>query len=70
MAKADSDVIAFLQENVGWWKDAADSCEAVALTLSPREREEQLLLSAVYRERAELHKKMIEKLRGESSHAD
>jgi hypothetical protein len=70
MAKADSDVIAFLRGNVRWWKKAADTSEAIAVTLPPIERETHLRLCTAYRERAKLNEKMMKKLRGENSHAN
>ncbi|MGC1688284.1 MAG: hypothetical protein WA734_21820 [Candidatus Acidiferrales bacterium] len=70
MAKADTDVIALLRGNVRWWKKAADTTEAVAFALPPRERETQLLLSTAYRERAKLSDKMIKELRDENALAN
>ncbi|HEY4739186.1 MAG TPA: hypothetical protein VIH76_01180 [Candidatus Acidoferrales bacterium] len=56
-------LIEFFEENKKWWEDAADFCERHAKTLQPPEKERELLLSAVYRERAEKQAQEIERLR-------
>ena len=70
MEPCAEDTIQFLEENKKWWEHAADQCEKRAGGLPSPAKEEELLLSAVYRERAERHSQAIEGLRKkvESAH--
>jgi hypothetical protein len=62
MELSTQDTIRFLEENKKWWEDAADLCEHKAKSLRSPDKEIELLLSAVYRERAEMHTIAIERL--------
>lgn len=63
METSISDMIQFLEENKKWWEDAADLCEQRAESLRSPEKEAELLLCAVYRERADRQSQAIEGLR-------
>jgi uncharacterized NAD(P)/FAD-binding protein YdhS len=55
-------ILEFLEQNEKWWKQAAETCERTAVTLATGEKEVWQLLGAVYRERAEKHERIIERL--------
>jgi hypothetical protein len=66
-------VLEVLEENVTWWGRAALSCAEAAARLPSGEKErklEWLLLGAVYRQRADMHARLIEQLRrtGDGAH--
>jgi hypothetical protein len=63
MELSAKDMIQFFAENKKWWEDAADLCERRAESLRSPEKEAELLLAAVYRERADRHAQTIENLR-------
>jgi hypothetical protein len=56
-----------LEQNAKWWDRAAVHCETIAPRLEPGKKEEWLFMSAVYRERSDIHAKLLERLRGEES---
>ncbi|HEY4740847.1 MAG TPA: hypothetical protein VIH76_09665 [Candidatus Acidoferrales bacterium] len=56
-------ILEFLEQNEKWWKQAAETCERTAVDLATGEKEAWQLLGAVYRERAEKHERIIERLR-------
>lgn len=56
-------ILEFLEQNEKWWKQAADNCERTAVDLPTGDKEVWQLLGAVYRERAEKHERIIERLR-------
>jgi len=56
------DILEILEENMRWWEDAAARCERTAAGLPPGIKEEWFLMSAVYRERAHIHERLISEL--------
>jgi hypothetical protein len=65
-------ILELLEENVTWWTDAAATCEDAALYLPCVEKQEELerlLLAAVYNERAKVHSRLAERLRGKTDEA-
>ena len=63
MDTSNRDILEILQQNAAWWEHAAVACENIAPRLAAGEKEEWLLLCAVYRERAGIHARLIEQLR-------
>jgi hypothetical protein len=63
MEASNQEIIDLLEQNEKWWQDAADSCEHRAAILPSVEKEVQLLLAAVYRERAERHTQTLVRVR-------
>jgi hypothetical protein len=61
---SDKGILEILEQNAKWWEQAAAICENTAARLPSGEKEEVLLISAVYRERASIHERLIEQLRG------
>src|ERR1700740_3477295 len=61
---SDKGILEILEQNAKWWEQAALTCENTAARLPSGEKEEVLLMSAVYRERAGMHARLIEQLRG------
>ena len=61
---SESGILDFLEQNANWWEQAAATCENVAAGLPSGSKEEALLVCAVYRERAGMHARLIEQLRG------
>jgi hypothetical protein len=65
-------ILELLEGNVTWWTDAAANCEDAALHLPCIEKQEELerlLLAAVYHERANVHSRLVERLRGKIDEA-
>lgn|SRR5271154_3224207 len=62
-------ILEILQQNSSWWEHAAVACEKLAPRLASGEKEEWLLLCAVYRERAGIHARLVEELRRKSDGA-
>ena len=54
MSEQLQEALSLLKADITCWNNAAQQCEMVASKLSGRESAEYMLLSAVYRERAEL----------------
>ena len=63
MESSIKDTIQFLEANKKWWEETADQCEYRAESLRSPEKEVELLLCAVYRERADWHTPAVEGLR-------
>jgi hypothetical protein len=61
---SDKGILEILEQNAKWWEQAALTCENTAARLPSGEKEEVLLMSAVFRERAGMHARLIEQLRG------
>jgi|SRR5579863_588929 len=64
---SNQSILKILEENAMWWEHASLTCERTAAYLSSgdkREELEWLLLSAVYRERAAMHARLIMQLLG------
>jgi hypothetical protein len=61
----DEDILEWLEQDARWWRQAALHCERGAACLPSGEREdlEWQLLGAVYRERANISERLIERLR-------
>jgi hypothetical protein len=66
---SDKGILEILEQNAKWWEQAAVTCENTAARLPSGEKEEVLLMSAVYRERAGMHARLIEQLRGRGNGA-
>ncbi len=66
---SDKGILEILEQNAKWWEQAAVTCENTAARLPSGENEEVLLMSAVYRERAGMHARLIEQLRGRGNGA-
>jgi hypothetical protein len=66
---SDKGILEILEQNAKWWEQAAVTCENTAARLQPGEKEEVLLMSAVYRERASMHARLIEQLHGRGNGA-
>jgi hypothetical protein len=66
---SDKGILEILEQNAKWWEQAAVTCENTAARLPSGEKEEVLLMSAVYRERASMHARLIEQLRGSGNAA-
>jgi len=64
---SDKGILEILEQNAKWWEQAAVTCENTAARLPSGEKEEVLLMSAVYRERAGMHTHLIEQLRGKGN---
>jgi hypothetical protein len=62
MGEEGLDILKLLEENMRWWEDAAAKCERTAAGLPPGKKEEWFLMSAVYRERAHIHERLIAEL--------
>jgi len=54
-----SKLLLFIDEDGKHWEHAADECENFASKLSNQDRSKMHLNSAVYRERAEMHRKLV-----------
>jgi hypothetical protein len=67
MDTSHQEILELLAENVKWWEQAADTCEYTATRSATGEKEGWQLMSAVYRERAEKHARLVEQLRREST---
>lgn len=63
MEASTESILEFLEQNEKWWEQAAVTCERTAADLAPGEKEVWQLMGAVYRERAEKHAQIIERLR-------
>jgi hypothetical protein len=66
---SNGDILEILEQNSKWWEHAAVACENLAPRLASGEKEEWLLLCAVYRERAGIHARLVEQLRCKSDGA-
>ena len=58
-----NDVLLVAKEDITWLGDAAERFEEEASQLGEPEKSTLGLLAAVYRERAEMHQALVEKLR-------
>jgi hypothetical protein len=56
-------VFELLEQNASWWEQAALTCEQIAASHGLGTKEEWQLMGAVYRERAQRHKQIIDQLR-------
>ncbi len=65
MDKSKDGILEFLEQNAKWWEQAALACEQTGAHLASGEREVWRLMAAIYRERADMHNVLIEKLRQE-----
>ena len=64
---SNQSILKILEENAMWWEHASLTCERTAAHLSSGDKKEELewlLLSAVYRERAGMHARLIIQLLG------
>jgi hypothetical protein len=68
MDMSDEGILEILEQNAKWWEHAAATCENTA-SLASGQKEEWLLLCAVYRERADIHARLVEQLRRKSEGA-
>jgi hypothetical protein len=71
MTRTDDELISFLSENAEWWEQTARFFEETAQnhggTADAKYQATWNLLSAVQRERAELCRSLVTKLRGNST---
>jgi hypothetical protein len=59
-----NELLSLIESDIKWFDDAAQNCEQNSLTIASVEMSAvQLLFSAVYRERAQAHKRLIEATR-------
>jgi hypothetical protein len=59
-----NELLSLIESDIKWLEDAAENCEQNSLTIASAEMSAvQLLFSAVYRERAEAHRRLIEATR-------
>jgi hypothetical protein len=63
MEASTENLLEFLGQNEKWWEQAAVTCERTAADLASGQKEVWQLMGAVYRERAEKHAQIIERLR-------
>jgi hypothetical protein len=57
-------LLSLIERDIKWLDDAAENCEQNSLTIASAEMSAvQLLFGAVYRERAQAHKRLIEATR-------
>jgi hypothetical protein len=52
-----------LEQNAKWWRSAAVHCATVAARVESDKMEEWLFISGVYRERSDIHARLLERLR-------
>jgi hypothetical protein len=57
------ELLSFIEEDAKRWDDAANHCEIIAAKLPPDHRASLELQCAVYRERAKMHRDIVEKLK-------
>jgi hypothetical protein len=55
--------LSLIEEDAGWWNDAAQYCENFAGSLTEEEKTEWQLLAAVYRERVKIHRQLAGRMR-------
>jgi hypothetical protein len=55
--------LSLIEEDAGWWNDAAQSCENFSGSLTEEEKTEWQLLAAVYRERVKIHRQLVRRMR-------
>jgi len=56
-------IFELLEQNASWWEQAALTCEQIAANHGLGAKEEWQLMGAVYRERAQKHMQIIERMR-------
>jgi hypothetical protein len=66
--KLSEQVYALLRENVTWFEDAARYLRILSERNGAPDKEQWALLSAVYHERAEAHRKLLAEIALSSSH--
>lgn len=60
------EVMAFVEGDAKWWDDVAQHCEDLANGLVGQEQSRWQLFAAVYRERAQTHRELAERIRQRS----
>jgi hypothetical protein len=59
-----NELLLVIEDDSRWWEDAAQNCEQNSLSIASAEMSAvQLLFAAVYRERAQAHRRLIEATR-------
>jgi hypothetical protein len=53
------EILSFVEGDAKWWDDAAGQCESIAKNLSLEDQAKWHLLCAVYRERAQAHRELV-----------
>ena len=61
--KTSESILEILEQNAKWWEKAAAHCESLCQHASDKNRQDLALMSAVYKERADIHARLIEQLR-------
>ena len=57
------EVLSFVEGDVRWWDEAAQHVEELASNLPEAQKTKWQLLAVVYRERAQAHTKLVERVR-------
>jgi hypothetical protein len=57
------EALSLIEDDVNWLRDAAQHCEDLASKLREEEKPKWRLVAAVYHERADVHKRLAEKMR-------
>ena len=70
MDSSTDSVFELIEQNASWWEQAALTCEQIAANHGLGTKEEWQLMGAVYRERAQKHRQILDQLRrnGISAH--
>jgi hypothetical protein len=61
--KTSESILEIVELNAKWWEKAATHCESLCQHASDKNRRDLALMSAVYKERADLHARLVEQLR-------
>jgi hypothetical protein len=61
--KTSESILEVLEQSARWWERAAAHCESMTPQLDAGKKDELLLMSAVYQERADIHARLVEQLR-------
>jgi hypothetical protein len=61
--RTSESILEILEQNAKWWEKAAAHCESLCQHASDKNRQDLALMSAVYKERADIHARLIEQLR-------
>jgi hypothetical protein len=61
--KTSDAVLEILEQNAKWWEKAAAHCERLCQRASDKNIQDLALMSAVYKERADIHARLVEQLR-------
>lgn len=62
MDSSTDPVFSLIEQNASWWEQAALTCDQIAANHGLGTKEEWQLMGAVYRERAQMHKQVLDQL--------